>query len=520
MLDQTKIPSFSNSVVQDYFLKMSPNSSFDNAFMLVQTYISKLLCSNRVRIVCPIDEIDTYPNIYCLNMGRSGTGKDRMRKQMERLIPFYYEDISTKESDYRKACSYDLEKEGEKEGLKNVKLKSYVKEKMPRSLYSTIKSNSTPEGLASLHNAIYEARFGCITWQDSEISDTMARYKSGSPLDDLCVMFKEAYDDKIEPKIIKGEKTVCANGVLPYIAWLHGAVDVENGQQLFNKFFSLGFARRLIFCMEEDKKYNEEGVDLIKSHLVEADEEKEFITSVLEDIYKRTENDLKFTFGGTKEYTLSDDCLNIYLTYKRECQKKAGEMFIRTSDKIKSEQAGRAWKALKLACVFEAQNSKGFVITEKSMESAIYVCDYFAGHFRQFLRMRSTDTLYENMIDSLRQLGQMKKTDFYSQSYFPKFKSGQSKLFDESIKAVREVLSETKEDIMEYAPDKRTVYYKIIKLEEISEEKETEILAYISDNGQTKQLTLDHLVKKFGYIVGEVLTNHKVQIRKDGGYFI
>lgn len=463
MLDKTKIPAFSASVVEDYSLKTNPDSSFDTAFLALQLCISRMLCSNRVKIINELDEIATFPNLYCLTMGRSGIGKDRVSGQFDDLIPFFEEDLKEKEKNYREKRAYELEKEAREESVASAKLKTYIRENMPRSMYALFKSNATPEAVGAVHSVMNEARFGTILWIDTEISGTIARYRTGSPLDWLIDIFKEAYDNgKVNPKITKGEKNVNTVGKIPYVAWLHGAIDIKDGQALFDKFFSLGFARRLFVCMEDGIEPKHENDEELQERLKMAQNEKPFIASVLHDIYKATAVRVDFDNEGSKEIRLSGEALKLYLRFKKQCAIDCYRLASNVPDKIKSELSGRAWRALKMAAIFSVQESYDFLISLKSMEQAIYVTEYFGEQFRRFINLRGEATLPELMIDSLRNSSGMKRTDFYYQHYFPKFKSGQPKIFSENFEIVKDILAETGEIIIEERPNKRTFLYKII----------------------------------------------------------
>lgn len=509
MLEQTNLPKLSISVAEDYFFKLD-RLSFDHAFLLFNFYVSKILCYNRVMIEVKANDY-VPPNLYCLNFGSSGSGKDRSRKQMEKMIAFLYEDKERRERIFRKNKQFELEKEADGEGMGRAKKVMYIRDNMPRSLFSRIGSNATPEGLAAVHEVLNEAKFGEITWIDSEITDTMVKHqKGGATIDDLLTLIKEAADvGEFDSKVTKGNKSIRAQGLVPYLAWLHGAIDDKRGVEPFKSFLQLGFARRSIVHVAKRKQEKDERtIDEVLADEQAAISEKEFIIDSLKEIFNRTKD--------CAVYKLSDKAKRRYLKLKQDCQNKQAELPENALNSIKDDVGNRFFKSIKLACVFAAQNHKELLIKEQDLESAIETIDYFGGHLEGFLNIKTNNekAIWELMLESLVINKVMKRTDFYKESYFPKFKSGQPKIFQENMTIAKEMIEEGKM-IIETRPDKRTYAYEIIDRPD-----ENEILNYIKVAGHINQLTMRHLVDKFGKGAEAVIEEHKIPMRSDGGYYI
>lgn len=480
-LDQNKIPELSKLAATSFFDKLD-KLPFDYSVLLFNFYVSKILCYNRVKISLQ-DGTLTFPNLYCLTFGDSGSGKDKSSKTMDEMIRFLYSDKDLMEKEWRKQKEYELEKEADKEGMKGAKRTMHIKENMPRSLFSRLKSTSTPEGLAAVHETLNDAAFGEITWVDGEISDTMTRYRAGSPLDDLIVTIKEAYDNgSFDSKIIKGNKTLKVQGKVPYLAWLHGPLDEEDGKTLFAKFLGLGYARRGLFCLLSEPVLDERTIEQIEEDEEEALKEKGFLSKSLEEIYTRTKINLSFPEdnGRSKIFKFDKDAKKTFIYYKQECQNKAVKLPRNSSKIIKRELAGRWWKALKLSCVFAVQNHAKEVIELNDFEQAINMCDYLGTHLNAFIEQKSKKeiTIAEGMIEALESNHYgLWRTDFYSMPFFPKFKGGQKRVFEENLEIAKEMCEKKGMEIKEDMADKRGKRYVIekidpdlVKIRELTEE--------------------------------------------------
>lgn len=464
MLDKNKIPELSKFIAEDYLFLLN-RLPFDNGVLLSCFTIADILNTNRVLIEIREDDF-VPPTIMPITFGNSGTGKDKNRKDMAKTIPFLYEFKQDMEDKFRKNKKHELEKEAEEEGLKNTKLKAYVKDNMPRSLYSDITSTSTPEGLASVHEALNDAGFGSITWYDSEISDTMARYKSGTPLDDLITMIKESADvGEFRSKVIKGNKVLKACGKVPVNAWIHGAIDEDRGKDLFKNFLQLGFARRSIINFIGRGQVDNRTIEEMEEHEEQALKNKKFIVSSFKELHERVKVDPFVKYGGSKVIKLNADTRRLYLEYKQVCYNKRIEAPGYTNKILKDDLANRFFKAIKLAAIFAVQNHDELVIRKKDLEDAIYVIEYFGKYLEDFLGMRmdSDLTIAEHMIISLNNRGEMKRTDFYKESYFPKSMGKQKIIFEQAINIAEEMLEEEGKMIVEEKGTKNSYLYKIIE---------------------------------------------------------
>lgn len=518
-LDQNKIPELSKLIHSNYFAK-TERLPFVNSVLLFNFYISKILCHNRVKISVPKMNILTFPNIFLLIIGESGSGRDRSRKTMDEMVSFMYSDKDEMEKQYRKQKEYELEKEADKEGMKGGKRIQYIKENMPRSMFSRIKSTSTPEGLSAVHENLSEAGFGEITWIDGEIGDTMARWRAGSTLDDIITACKEAYDNgTFEAKIIKGNKTVKAHGKIPYLALLHGAIDERAGKEVFMKFMAMGYGRRCLFYLNEHKNEDNRTDEETEKELAEAYGERDFFVKNLKEIYERTKINLAYSeeFRG-KIFTLSPEATKKLIAYQRLCENESLKMGTSLTTVVRRERAGRWWKALKLSCVFAVQNHTGEAINVEDIDQAINFCDHLGEYLLTFVKRKTLDeiSVAEGIIEALEKepVG-LWRTDFYSMPFFPKFRSGQRKIFDENILIARELANLRGQEIIENQTDKRGGRYKMVKLPE-----EKEVMAYIKVNGVLSQLTADVLSDRFGEGVKVILERNKVQKRTDGGYYL
>jgi len=450
-LNPNLLPDLTKDVHTNFF-ELTERMDLESSLLLFNFYISKILCYNRVQIQVPGDNSLTFPNLYCLSFGESGTGKDRSRTRMEEMADFLFLEKEIMEKSYRDNKLYELEKQAKLENLSKLQTKNYIKENSPRSLFSRVKSTSTPEGIAAAHEALNEAGFGEITWIDGEISKTMARHRAATPLDDLIVTIEEAYDmGYFESKLIKGNTTLKVQGKVPYLAWLHGAMDEQEGTKLFTKFLSLGYSRRTIVNLNNLPKKENRSIEQIDKDMIMANEQKEFIKLALRNIYNHVKINLSYKICGNKTYILNKDASYLYLSYKKQCENDSIDMIGKEGVILRREVAGRFWKALKLSCCFAVQNHSKFEITKNDLEQAIHVIEFFGSKLPSFLKIRvkSDLTMAENIINSLRRNSIIKKTDFYIEDYFPKRKGDQNKIFYENLKIANEILQDQNEFILE-----------------------------------------------------------------------
>lgn len=458
-----RIPPVIETIISCYLLNQEA-VSFEHAFAYLITYISMMLCSNRVKIVCPDAEIDTFPNVYFLLMSDSGSGKDKISRIIKNiLMDFFRDDYRDMEETYKTGVNNKIKaylESADGKRMTKAQQHEYRISNRPRSLYNVCVSSSSPEGVVALREEMKRAGFGCVFWKDDEISTTMKKY---SYREDLIEMMKMAYDNgDTEGKQIKGNKLLEPTYNVPVTALLYGAVDSTSGADEFHRFMELGFARRLmVYYNRSDKEKIKRTVTAIKDDLQKAKEEKRIASSFLEEIYKRTKPDVRCEYGGNYELALSPEAFDRYLDYKETCQCAASKMSRRTASEIQIEQNNRYWKALKLAGIYQILNSDKKEISLKNMEDAIFTADHFA-QFLGFLFRVETNTRGRMLYYCIKDNPSKTTTFFYSQSFYSKNKQSRKKQFEEDMAEVNEICAENSEMVYKNIKHPKHIEWSIV----------------------------------------------------------
>ena len=432
-IDKTKIPQTTRFIIDNYLRPINPRAPYDSFVLPVLFQISKMLCHNRVIISNEELQLNNaYPNVYCISFGKSGSGKDKGTRSMNKIMGFFKEDTETMYQKYADNCKNEIDREIEKQKLSKGKASEYRQEHSPMWLKPNIDSTSTFEGYMEQRKAFEKAGFGCTWWADSEIYDTIKSLSTSA------VLFKKANKENFDhgdnqDKTIKGNKRPSDVKGVPNLIFLQGAIDNDEQTNVFKNFFDLGYSRRsLVYVNKGRKEFIPIGREEKREGLKKANRYQGECEKFMKDIYSRSKMQTQYNNGGNKVFILSEDAVDLYLDYDEGNQEKAHGLSNINNIGIAVEVEGRAWKMVKIAACIAIQESTKFVITKEHIESAIYLIDYYGKYFADFYLMENV-TIYEKIIEYIRSHPKCTKTDIRKQKFMPSSKYEQTSALKESL---------------------------------------------------------------------------------------
>ncbi len=246
-----------------------------SAKIIFNTLIPKLaqtLTSLRIQYKETEGRNAQYPNWYTINLMPSGFGKDRMLKDIDRiLLKDYYDWFREQEDKYKEKryeeiaekanIEFPIEKAGSKaEYLNERKRDKHMKEEQSkiRNIVPEV-SDGTREGLYQDAKALSQADFGSLFIRISEFGTYLYNATQEQKL--FLNMLNEAYSGSIASKTIKGEGREHNIENIPTNALFHA--DLTLFEQDINKIFKIlletGFGRRCsILAQYKEEEYIEE----------------------------------------------------------------------------------------------------------------------------------------------------------------------------------------------------------------------------------------------------------------------
>jgi len=404
MIDKNKLPTLTRDLVEKVLLPSLPRANYDAMTLLALYSVSRILCYNRVKICSDILETrETSANIYAMSLSHSGNGKDKSKRVLEEIFQGVNSDIKGRQARWFEREKERVENEAEAKfgASAKAKQKEYISTHGPRTLRGRIASNSTPEGFFSQREAFFKAAFGCTSWEDSEIFDSIEERGVNGTFGALVSSVKQAFDHGFtEAKVTKGDKYSEDIDGVPQLMFVHGACGDDFDSSYLKKFFDLGFARRCLIFVEPKrdgyvKLTPQERRSLIREKNIHIDSLKRKVQRIYDD-----------TLLGPP-ILLTEEAEDMCFEY----EESNGEAAFNSSGGkgVKADYTGRDWKMLKLAAVICVQESARrtnteigdhYTLTPEHVKMAIYIIDYYGQYFQQLYSM-DTEDVVEQLISVL-----------------------------------------------------------------------------------------------------------------------
>ena len=492
MIQKSELPTFSKILVEEVFLNRLPNNNYWYFFLLTQYAISKVLCANRVYIESKtIDTRNAPPNLFAMLFSDSGVGKGRSQKILKDCMQEFNTDFSMRSLSYADTENEKIEAYILLQNMTKGLATQYRQENSPRFIKQEIDSNATLEGFLDSRLALQQAKFGCSCWEDSEISDTMKGLQKGDRNAKEFIKYnKEAYDHGFsEAKIIKSNKKPKDIEGIPHLTCLYGALDEEEGTELFKTFFDLGFARRCIVFYETDttktkKEITQEMVD-------KAIEGEAYAVQMFKELNEKFKPLSQIEYPYSRIAICPDHETELrYFRYTEECETESEKHKGFYKKGVRIELANRPWKALKLATVLFCQDisenterSQKYTMPVSYFLIAEKILEIYGNQFKSFYTEEGQSVeskLFEYIIEK----ENVSKTDLTkSRIITGTYQQRSSVVFNLIDRGAFADYLETKGYeliITESGKTKKALYYSIVKIKE--EEKPENITIHISQS--------------------------------------
>ena len=442
-IDLSKLPEQFQVMVDEYLSPANHRTNKDVVVLSLLSRLSRFACFCKVNIKNENLDVDTSPNVFCINFARSGEGKDKSLRSIQKVSGFFEEYEEEVFNIYKLQAEDKIEKEAKSlEGSKAVKTK-YISDHRPRHITTSMMSNGTSEGLASLRESMQDADIGCVHWQNSEFLAFCAKEKNNEFLTSVYEIFDNGDSN---PKIIKGEKTAKRVTGVYQTMFVHSSIGDEKTIKPLKHFFDVGYARRSLVCYPESTIYPPMTLLERKAIARRAVEGEEVCRTFLSEFFNRIRS-VYDVIDGVPYYvkrnvTITEEAEDFFFEYEEEMFQKAQRMTSDASKGLIAEMTARHWRAIKIAALFAIQQQEGdFKITIKEAEQAKYLVDYFGEHFRTFYGLKSSNEV-EKIIDFIAENQDKQvigKTLIRKQDLHPTY-CDFTKWFDSTIKEVEEAL--------------------------------------------------------------------------------
>ncbi len=426
-LDMTKLPYWLSNILEligDVTFK-TPRS--------VHLLACCFLCAKMIQ-VCKItarmnfDNTKTPANLYGMVFLCSGGGKDStigcfdknvFNQTNEKILRLY-------KKEYDNLLS-DVENEANKECKTDKAKQAYIRENKPR-LFLFSFGNATPEGFESQRAAFHKVnKFGGTNIIMSEFGKYIKNYDKSK--EDFIVNLIEVFDHgKSNPKVIKGDKETIGLDNVSNNFWCHSSYDGLASEEAKTRLLNIldtGLARRSFLCYPDQNEYRagfENSDDFFKA-IKNLQQKRE--TSLLEcsDFMLKTFE--KLFYSNKKEFKTTEDTERLYIEYQILNDKKAESLSPFVESGIRSEQAHRQWKTLKLACIFGCiTHPENDTIEIEDFLSALYVTEYYGRYYKKFYnteKVTDSERLYSFLVDNQHRFitkGDLRKQKFVHPSRF------------------------------------------------------------------------------------------------------
>jgi hypothetical protein len=376
--DFNKLTTRIAALVESNLLPIFDDVPASLALLSTLTKLSQLAIFKRVR--SKYYETSTFSNMYALVFYKSGGGKDKIPKFIEKkYMGSYYQQFNFFETEYKnKRFEKVMEQANQKFKASKANKEAYIERHEPRQLLTEY-SNATLEGFTAQREAYADAGFGGTSLKISEFGDYITS-PNQSRLEFLSAL-TDCYDDGDSlPKITKGERRYLPVKGVPSVVQMHTSLSGLLEGPVNLKLMTLlnrGLARRTFICYPEVPKF------------VEASREERFYkleeAAKIEEEFKTLFNKYISGVRLNDEFTATKQVNDLIFDYIQLNRKQASKLDPYTQEALVAEQYNRHWKAIKLAGIiasFEHPTIKRIEIND--MLSAIYIADLFAKHFIRF----------------------------------------------------------------------------------------------------------------------------------------
>ena len=347
----------------------------------------------RVSVESPSDQNKILCNYYGITFMGSGSGKDRVLTQLDRVFFWKVEEF------YKEQCLVYMDEAYKKldDHVASLETKTakanYRLYNEPRMLtYES--SDGTPEGLVSDREAYQMANFGGTFFKNGEFVNYLK--PKDKSRESFLSLVGEIFDHGNNTgKTIKSNKRAVSVFNVPSSMLVHSTPSDIHKHGVFDAVcenLNRQFARRAFICYPDDSEKkpklktaeemvafydnaNEVGRDVIL-HL------QNHISNTIKDLFSKRE---QFVIRLTKEARIR------YFQYQIDCQSTAESMG-EEKEGLKIEMASRPWKMLKLAGIintFATHSNQSLDVDV--LEMAIYQTEFFGAYYRKFYSHREAD---------------------------------------------------------------------------------------------------------------------------------
>lgn len=365
-------------VVKNRYPSVSRNAII-NVF-LAKT--AQVITAKRIKYIEANNADSGYPNYYAINFMPSGSGKDRILRDLDNFFfrlfrrSFNSDCQNYKDSQFQEITRNTQIKFPREEQEKQRK--SYIKDEMGkiRNLVLEV-SDGTREGLYSDAKAFKQAKFGSIMITNSEFGQLL-KNPTNEQIQFLKQMFT-AYDGKITAKSIKGEQRETDIYDIPVNVHFHSDPTLfeYDLKKMFNSLLETGLGRRAVITFMD--KFTP--CEVQQDPQIALEEQRQYFQDLTILGYKLFERIEKIELGTTFKVT-EETFKNVLYPYKLKLDTLANK---EEKALLKKEILSRELKVIKVSCIYACVNHPTeHFINSNDMQMAIDTIEELSEDYYNF----------------------------------------------------------------------------------------------------------------------------------------
>lgn len=417
--------------------RMHINTSLNCILNVLLSKTAQMLTSKRIYL----KEVENHiiPNWYAIVFMPSGSGKDRLTKDLDTLIfNKFHNWFATS------AQNYKLNKENEINRIAQGKYPDSKDEKLRNAFINNEREkirniviemqDGTQEGFYSDAKTFANTDFGSLFLKISEFG--LYLKSTNTEKEQFLNCLYNAYDGKVISKCIKGSQREPDIENLPLNVLLYSDYTLfkKDIKDIFNTLMMTGLNRRAVISFKADTDR--------KPTIFSYEDKRKFfddaakISDAMNNIFQTV--DKKTCYILSKQ--TNDNILNQYIKY-------LNNIYNSTENQIlKAEVLSREFKALKLSCIYACLNHpKNSIIDNNDLIQAIYTIQGLSGDLKTFIDYKpQKKDKYDAFYNFLKENIQNEYTKLQLIREFMKFGYSREKIrtnFDEIINILKEIAS-------------------------------------------------------------------------------
>lgn len=480
------------SVLDQYLIPNAPQIPVDLLVLTQYSFISRLLCYNRVKISSRKFNIPIFPNLYSLVFMPSNSGKDFSQNLVAAQFAEVKKAQKLRVEDYVRSEMYKIDqylsqKDENGKSKFSAQQQQQYRQKMEPYSFLEVASSGTEEGFFSHRKEMEKAGFGSFNFHSSEFIDYISRGNK-SKLEFLDSI-KDSYETgNSDAKIIKGDKTPQeiegAPVTVTAYSSIHGILDNSQTYALFLSILGRGYSRRSFIL------FNQGGNEYVPRTYEEEVEAKKQAQEILEEMLIPMINEIDTrTWGKNVILKMTDEADHLMHDYEQKNLKKNSTIYKNLGEIFQAEVGNRFRRAVRLsACIAMFQHPNRLEITAEDYQYAVHFTEYVSDKLFDLLNLTvvsDEQKIYQFIKGVQSRKGFITKSDIVQSQFAPKYQNLKYRWYEEIIPHLSQYCEEQDETLEITTGAKNRLEHRIVPKQSTPEpENPPVVLSYTASTAQ------------------------------------